>query len=186
MINVKNDETLLNSILKIVALTLVFVVLVSYTTKKELPEVDIVNDTIELTVYDDTVTEPVDTLMTDSILVDMLRKYNVKFAYIVLAQARQESNHYKSKIAIENKNLFGLKVATGRPTTALGTKRNHAYYESYEMSVLDYALYQAAYMRKIKNERDYVAYLNRNYAADPQYDINIKRHFKETKAALQL
>ena len=119
--------------------------------------------------------------ITEDKVAMVLEKYNIKFPYIVLAQALHESGRFTSKVFIKNNNLFGLKEPSSRPTTALGTKNGHAYYESWEMSILDYALYQAAFTRKIKKESNYLRYLNKNYAADSIYDVKLKKYFKETK-----
>ena len=124
---------------------------------------------------------PIEPEITSNIVAETLEKYNVKFPHIVLAQALHESGRFTSKVFIKNNNLFGLKEPSSRPTTALGTKNGHAYYESWEMSILDYALYQAAFTRKIKKESNYLRYLNRNYAADSIYDVKLKKYFKETK-----
>lgn len=120
-------------------------------------------------------------VMNDTILSDMLKKYNFKFPHIVMAQALHESKRFTSEIFFENNNLFGMKEAGSRGSTATGTNRKHATYDSYEMSVLDYLLYQTAYLRTIKTETAYLEYLNKYYASDTIYDKNIKRYLDETK-----
>lgn len=137
---------------------------------------------IEKMVYKDRLVLLSEPVFSDSLLVETLKKYNIKFPHIVLAQAMHESNHFTSDIFNENHNLFGFKMAGSRPTTALGVNRKHAYYENWEMSVLDYALYQAAFLRPIKTEAQYLEYLNKYYAEDPFYNTNIKRYLKKTKA----
>jgi len=118
--------------------------------------------------------------ITEDKVAMVLEKYNVRFPGVVLAQAIHESGRFTSNIYIKNNNLFGLKVPSSRPTTALGTINGHAYYQNWEMSVLDYALYQAAFTRKIKKESNYLRYLNRNYAADPNYEAKLRRYLPET------
>lgn len=98
-----------------------------------------------------------------------LNQLNVKFPHIVYAQAVQETGGFTSGIFEENNNLFGMKVARQRPTTALGTRRNHAYYRNWTDSVKDYALYQAAYLSHIKNEEEYLAFIGQSYAEDENY-----------------
>lgn len=137
---------------------------------------------IEKMVYKDRLVILSEPAFSDAILIATIKKYNIKFPHIVLAQAMHESNYFTSDIFNENHNLFGFKVAGSRPTTALGVNRNHAYYENWEMSVLDYALYQAAFLRPIKSEAQYLEYLNKYYAEDPAYNTNIKRYLKKTKA----
>ena len=94
---------------------------------------------------------------------------NIKYPHIVLAQAQIESGNYKSQIFKENHNLFGMKVATKRPTTNKGQENNHAYYNNWKESVIDYAFYSAQYLSDIKSEKEYLEYLRQNYAEDPNY-----------------
>jgi uncharacterized FlgJ-related protein len=102
-----------------------------------------------------------------------LREYilelNIKFPHIVYAQARLETGNFKSQIFKTNHNLFGMKVATLRPTTNKGEENGHAYYEGWRESVVDYAFYQAQYLSDIKTEAEYLEYLKANYAEAPNY-----------------
>ena len=94
---------------------------------------------------------------------------NIKFPHIVFAQAKLESGYFKSTIFRENNNLFGMKIATRRPTTNKGENRGHAAFDSWKESVVDYAFYQARYLGDIKTEGEYIQYLKANYAEDPGY-----------------
>jgi hypothetical protein len=102
-------------------------------------------------------------------LIAKLTELNVKFPYIVLAQSKLETGNYTSKIFKENNNLFGMREAKQRITTAIGTEHNHAYYHSWHESVLDYAFYQCRYLSGINTEEQYFNYLRQSYAEDPSY-----------------
>ena len=106
-------------------------------------------------------------------LVEELKRLNVRFPEIILAQSILETGHYTSRIFEENNNLFGMKEAKARSTTALGTQLGHAYYNNWKESVLDYALFQNAYMNKIRKEQQYLKYLDKNYAQASDYDKTI-------------
>ena len=54
-----------------------------------------------------------------------------------------------------------MKQARARATTAKGTQLGHAYYDDWKESVTDYALYQAAYLNKLRTEKKYLNYLER-------------------------
>lgn len=108
-------------------------------------------------------------------LVEMLKDLNVKFPHIVLAQSIQETGHWKSGIFLENHNLFGMKEAQRRITTAEGTNRNHAYYNHWRESVYDYAFYQCRYLSGIKSESEYFQYLSASYAEDTAYVERLKK-----------
>ena len=108
-------------------------------------------------------------------LIDLMKELNIKFPHIVLAQAKLESNNYSSNIFRHNHNLFGMREAKQRITTALGTKRKHAYYQDWTKSVYDYGYYQATFLNKIKTEEQYLCYLGNSYAEDPNYLLKIKK-----------
>lgn len=71
-----------------------------------------------------------------------LNYYQVKFQRVAKAQIILETNSLKSKICLENNNLFGMKLARSRSTTARGIRYNHAYYDNFIESIRDYKLYQ--------------------------------------------
>ena len=112
---------------------------------------------------------------SEELLMEFLLELNVKFPEIVLAQARLESANFQSPIFKENNNLFGMKQAKMRATTAKGTRRGHAVYDNWRESVIDYAFYQMAYLRQIKTEEEYYQYLGRSYAEDPNYVHKVKQ-----------
>jgi flagellum-specific peptidoglycan hydrolase FlgJ len=96
-----------------------------------------------------------------------------------LAQAKLESGHFKSTIFLENNNMFGMREAKLRANLAKGTNRAHAYYDSWQDCVLDYALYYSTYLYKIKTEGEYFEYLRQNYAEDPTYVQRLKQIIKK-------
>ena len=102
-------------------------------------------------------------------LKDYLVELNVKFPDIVYAQARLESNGFKSRIFLENNNMFGMKQSTRRSSTNKGEQYGHAYYDTWRESVLDYALWQCKYLSQITTRAEYLEYLKNNYAQDPNY-----------------
>ena len=114
-------------------------------------------------------------------LVEELKRLNVKYPHIVMAQAMIESGHFQSNIFRSNHNLFGMKEARQRVTTARGTNLNHAYYENWKESVIDYAMFQAAYLKDLKTEAAYLLYLDANYAEAQGYDSAVKKMVEREK-----
>lgn len=114
-------------------------------------------------------------------LILMMKELNFKFPHIVLAQSKLETNNFKSKIFIENNNLFGMKQATMRINTAKGTQNSHAYYDNWKESLYDYAFYQSKYLSKIKTEHEYFTYLSQSYAEDSSYILKVKSIIKKEK-----
>jgi len=114
---------------------------------------------------------------TEEKLIRKLKELNIKYPYIVLAQAKLESSNYSSRIFVESNNLFGMKEAKSRINLAKGTQYNHAYYDSWYESVLDYAFWAATYGSKCKTEQQYYNLLS-GYAEDPQYESKLKNLIK--------
>jgi hypothetical protein len=108
-------------------------------------------------------------------LVSKIKELNFKFPHIVLAQSKLESNNYTSNIFRESNNMFGMKEAKVRLNLAKGTQFGHAYYDNWEDSVLDYALYASSYLHKCKSEEQYFSLLGQIYAEDPDYVSSLKR-----------
>lgn len=109
-----------------------------------------------------------ETPLLDSILcyIDSL---NLKHPNIVKAQMIIESGYAKRT---KGNNFFGMHVAKNRPTTALN-RSGYAIYSSWQESVLDYALFQAAYCRKLSRD-EYLSYICKNYAEDKKYGEKIE------------
>lgn len=112
-------------------------------------------------------------------LIDKIKELNFKYPHIILAQAKLESGHFKSTIFLENNNMFGMKEAKLRANLAKGTNRGHAYYETWQESVIDYALYYSSYLRSINTEGEYFEYLRQNYAEDVTYVQRLKEIIKK-------
>jgi len=116
---------------------------------------------------------------TQDKLVKDIKSLHFKFPYIVLAQAMHETHFFKSPIFNENHNLFGMKLAVVRINLAKGTQNEHAYYNNWNESLIDYALYVSTYLSVLKTEEDYFEYLEQNYAEDKQYVFKLKKIIKE-------
>jgi hypothetical protein len=107
---------------------------------------------------------------------------NLRHPHIIYAQARLESGNFNSPVFRTNHNLFGMKVATKRPTTNQGEENGHAYYNNWRESVVDYAFYQAQYLSDIKTEADYLQYLkDATYSTNPNYITELSRIINEEK-----
>ena len=112
---------------------------------------------------------------SDEKFIQKIKELNFKFPYIVYAQSLVETGEFTSHIFRENHNLFGMKEATVRLNLAKGTQYNHAYYDNWEHSVVDYALYAASYLKDINSETEYFEYLKQHYAEDTGYISKLKK-----------
>lgn len=111
---------------------------------------------------------------TQEKMIQLMMDLNIKFPHIVMSQSIIETGHFQSKIFKENNNLFGMRQAQTRINTAKGTQYNHAYYDTWQESVYDYAFYQSRYLGNIRTEEEYLNYLSRSYAEDPTYISKVK------------
>ena len=112
-------------------------------------------------------------------LITKIKELNFKFPHIVLAQAQLETGNFTSVIFQDGMNLFGMKQARIRINTAKGTKKGHAYYNTWEESLYDYAFFSSSYLYKIKSDIEYFQYLDKYYAEDPKYTKKLKQIIKK-------
>jgi hypothetical protein len=103
-----------------------------------------------------------------------IRRLNIKFEDILIQQYKLETYYGTSLVFKQNHNLFGLKVATQRPTTAIGENLNHASYTDWKASVIDMALWQIQNARGIKDENEYYQLLDGMYAEVDNYSERLK------------
>jgi hypothetical protein len=114
-------------------------------------------------------------------LVELLNKCNIKYPYIVLAQAKLESNNFTSRIFLNNLNMFGMRKARQRITSAHSEKDTYAFYESWCDCVYDYCMYQSTVMCSVTTEEEYFAKLGEKYAEDPLYVSKLKNIIQKQK-----
>ena len=116
---------------------------------------------------------------SDSLL-EYIYEMRIEHPYVVYAQALKESARFTSNIYKENHNLFGMKVPERRSTVVIGVNRGHAVYLDWKMSVIDYALFQEAYMSGL-SEDEYLVRLGRIYASDTNYEKDLRKLLKEIR-----
>ena len=125
------------------------------------------------------ITEEIISDFKDDVL-NYIYEMRIDYPYIVYAQALKESANFTSDIFKENHNLFGMKIPERRSTVAIGVNRGHAVYLNWKMSIIDYALFQEAYMRNL-SEDEYFEKLGRIYAQDKNYEKDLRNIVKSLK-----
>ena len=141
------------------------------------PGIQTNRETITIVAHDTVYTQQ----FSEENLIRYMKELNIKYPHIVLAQARIESGTYTSAIFKENHNLFGMKKAYQRATTAIGRNRGHAQYDHWTHSVIDYALWQNKYLSRAKNESEYYEYLGKHYAEADYYINSLKNKIKKER-----
>ena len=108
--------------------------------------------------------EPVkDIELTEEEVLKELIKQGCVLPNVGLAQSKIESTHFKSAIAKENKNIFGIK--TSKSEYVIGVNRGHCVYKTYKDCIKDYIRVQNRYLKNI----------NGKYAMDSSYVQKIKK-----------
>jgi len=99
--------------------------------------------------------------------------FDIQNKEIVKRQIRLETANLTSRICMECNNLFGMKKARKRQTTAIGKERNGtAVYLDFRDSIKDYAIWQAYFY----SGGDYYTFLkSHGYATDIYYVSKLKR-----------
>lgn len=111
-------------------------------------------------------------------LVEKIDGLNFRFPHIVLAQAKLESNNFRSYLFKQNNNMFGMKLPSSRLTLAKGEEHGYASYDTWIESLMDYALYYSSYLKDIRTEKEYYEFLSKFYAEDLAYVEKIQKLVK--------
>lgn len=105
-----------------------------------------------------------------------IKKVGIKNPDVVFSQCILETGHFSSPVFEQNHNLFGMREAKIRPTTATGTNLKHATYDNWMKSVDDYKLWQDNHdLSKIKTDKQYLNFLGScGYAEAKKYKQTLK------------
>lgn len=124
---------------------------------------------IEKLVYTDKVlVQKYNEPFSENALKTLIKKLKIRHSDIVFIQATIESGHFNSPVFHENNNLFGMRLPGGRVTTATGENLKHAVYDTWQESVIDYAIWQSTFLKN-KSRKEYLNYLHANYAENKNY-----------------
>jgi hypothetical protein len=105
-----------------------------------------------------------DVILNDSGITAELTKQGVILAAVACLQSRIESNHGKSNVGIQAKNLFG--ITFHRCKHVAGKHGVYAKYDSYRDNIKCYAHIQKRYLKNIDGV----------YAEDPSYVSKLKSY----------
>lgn len=95
---------------------------------------------------------------------------NIVNAQTVYRQAVLETGYFTSDLFLTGNNLFGMKLARVRQTTASGEYKGHASYVNWYDSVRDYRMFQDWYASKGYDLNNYHTFLEAiGYATDKKY-----------------
>lgn len=130
-----------------------------------------------------------DSTISDQILFQYMKMMRIPHKEVVLMQAKIESANYSSGIFKRNSNLFGMKVPRSRVTVAEAGRNGYAEYKSWKESVNDYAFWQFTHNVDKLSQEEYLQFLGKIYAEDPNYVTKIRgmvkkydfENFKEVK-----
>ncbi len=166
-----------------------FLYFLSYVESTALPPVSFIDDPIVVTIdsvlendYSTIISEYIDKDATFMNISNAIIDLGIKYPDFVFKQTIKESgmsrdkSTYTSILAVRYNNLFGMKKARSRETTALdNTYNGYATYEHWIYSIIDYKLWQD--MVKVKKNETYSSYLGRRkYAQDTKkYGKNVSR-----------
>lgn len=104
-----------------------------------------------------------------------IKKLNLKYEDVIVAQYIIESGSGTSNIYKQNNNFLGLKEPHSRPTTSLGTNLGHSVFEGWTSCLIDYSLWQTMCARGINSQEEYIQLLGSIYAEDQSYIDKINK-----------
>lgn len=111
-----------------------------------------------------------------------LREAGIAFPELVWAQSKVESGNWKSGLFKNNNNLFGMRKAKVRKTTAIGSRKGYAKYISWIECVKDYKLWQEMHhITEKTTKREYLKLLNKVYCSIPGYSKEVLKNLNKIK-----
>jgi hypothetical protein len=109
-----------------------------------------------------------------------LRNLDIQFKDVVFAQIMLESGDLNSRLFKRNNNMLGMKQPSKRETTSLGKTNGYATYGDWYSCLEDYVLYQKSILsKKHLTKKQYIAYISKHYAKDPEYKHKIETKIEE-------
>lgn len=120
-----------------------------------------------------------DTILTDDVLYRYLLDIRVPHAKIILCQAKIESANYKSPLFKSNNNLFGMKIPTQRANVGSPGRAGYQSYVRWEDSATDMLIFILSHGLDKLSDKEYLKYLQKFYAEDPNYVNKISKKLKE-------
>ena len=139
---------------------------------------------IENLIKQEEINKELDIIKNSEFTPELLKRYlelkKIDNINIIIAQFRLETGHFKSKSFLLGNNISGMKKPRVRPNLASGELYGHAKFRCWVDSVEDYLLWQKYNKKKLKNSKDYYAFLSKvGYAEDSNY-IKIIKNIKIT------
>ena len=118
------------------------------------------------------VSNPISISLTWSNIDSYMSIIDIKKPEIVKAQIKHETGNLTSRFCLEQNNLFGMRLAKRRPTTAIGEGNHMAIYRTWQESLLDYKIWQDAFYKG----GDYYQFLSSHgYATDIWYLWKVRK-----------
>lgn len=109
-----------------------------------------------------------------------LKNLDIKFKDVVFAQIMLESAELNSRLFKVNNNMLGMKQPSKRETTSIGKSHGYATYKDWYSCLEDYVLYQKAILSKRHlTKKQYITYISKHYAKDPNYKKKIQNRMEE-------
>lgn len=110
----------------------------------------------------------------------LLEKHKIKFSHIVLAQAKLESNNFKSDLFVKYNNFCGLRIAGQRYCFAINNYDYGAFakYLTVEDCVKDIRSWQIQNALFLTTDNQYFELLEKVYCTDKNYVKQIKQLIK--------
>jgi len=121
-----------------------------------------------------------DSVVTPKKLYQYLLNTRISNPEVIYCQAIIESNSFKSELYKRNRNLFGMKLPEARVTSGSAVTGIFQKYANYRESVADYMLWAIQNQTSVLTEDQYINYLQKIYAEDPNYAVKIRKMLKET------
>lgn len=118
--------------------------------------------------------------ISDKLLYQQLILMRFPHSKIMLAQAKLESENFTSDLFKRQRNFIGMKVSQSRVTTSGRGKGDFKLYKDWQECVTDYMFWQFSHNTDKLSDSEYLEYIGKIYAEDPNYISKIKKILLQT------
>lgn len=118
--------------------------------------------------------------INEKILYNHLLLMRAPHAKIIYAQAVHESDHFRSDLFKRQRNCFGMKKSESRTTTSDQSKGDYKRYKDWQESSYDYIFWVFSRNADKLSDSEYLEYIGKIYAEDPEYKTKIKKVISST------
>ena len=117
--------------------------------------------------------------LTKSHVIEFIQKLPIQHPDILYQKIMLETGHLKSKRAVSDGNLIGMRTVKQRPTTQSGISTSgYGKYADWRDSIIDYLLWQQYVVKKKMTKEQYYRFTAQIYSTNREKYVKVLKQIK--------